>query len=229
MKWPSIPQMFSNLIGEVLPGLVVLILFVATILGPKGALDALFDANIQRRVFSIGPLLTVLALSQAVGILLGQFWSSLLGRALQKAEARIEREHLGRRLAVHNHTLVALQLAPLSLSLGDLPDPSVMYDHLHLSAPDQAARLLKVRAERRNCHVLALGAVLLAALNLWLTVQALTPERIGWEVALLCTAVASVLRARRLVGFRANGIATTWLSLASAQRLPFQSRTRHAR
>jgi hypothetical protein len=223
MSLSSIPLMFSNLIGQILPGFVVLFLFAVTILGPREAVNNILRPDTQGHIFSIGPILISLALSQAIGMLLGQAWTSIFGRALRKFEKRVEREHIEKRLVVHNRTLKALKLAPLSLSAVDLPEAFVMYDHLHLSAPDQAARLLKVRAERRGCHVLALGAALLAVLNFCVTVQPLSPERIGWEVVLWCAAVASVLRSHRLSRMLTNGIATTWLSLASARRLPFQS------
>lgn len=226
MNWVSIPQMFSNLIAQVLPGLCLLLLFFATILGPKGATDVLLSPDMQGRVSSLVPIVTMLVVSQAIGMIVGQLWASLFRSAIDKMEARMNVHILTERLAEHNRMLTALRLPRLSVSANDLPETFVMHDHLHLAAPQEAARLVKLRAEGRYCHVLAIGAATLAICHIYFCIQTPSLERIAWEATLAFTAIVSFLRSHRLVRFRANGIIVTWLSLASGGQLPFQAPAR---
>ncbi|MHC4518384.1 MAG: hypothetical protein ACYTAS_07340 [Planctomycetota bacterium] len=60
--------------------------------------------------------------------------------------------------------LTGLGKTALSISVSDLPNVAVMRDHIREVNPANAARLLKVRAEKRLCEVLAVGFL---ALGLW--------------------------------------------------------------
>jgi len=226
MNWISIPQMFSTLFGQILPGFVLLALLVATLLGPESAVGTLLEPEAQSRLFSAGAIVVALLVSQAIGMLMGQLWTSTVGRLMRKAETTINRRCSKERLDEHNRMLEGLNLPPLSILSEQLPEPFIMHDHLHLSAPQEAARLLKVRAERRQCHTLAFGAGLLALLNLHFCLQTPSLERVVWETALLLTVVVSSLRSYRLVGFITNGITSTWLCLASGKMLRFQTNAR---
>lgn len=222
MNWSSIPTMFSNVIGQILPGLAILILFFASIMGPRGMFFALLDPNMQAKVFSLGPIITMLVVSQVLGMLIGQLWSSTLGRTLKKRDDSIIEKELEQRLTEHNCMLTALKHDRLAMDVQSFPELFVMHDHLHLSAPDQAMRLLKIRAERRHCHALTMGAAILALVHIRFLIGDHSLERMIWEIALISVALASFFRAQRLVGFQANGIAAIWLSLASAGKLAFQ-------
>ena len=222
MGWNIIPLMFSNLIGQILPGIIILILACFTIIGPNAAMKALLDQDIQSRIFSIGPAVAILFVSQSIGMLFGQMWTSTIGKLIWKAEKRIRKRKLLERLSEHNCMLKALHCIELSASVDDLPEAFVMRDHLHLSAPKEAARLLKVRAERRLCHAIAFGAILIAIFNLYFCIQTPSMERFVWEIILLVTAISSSIRSFRLVGFLTNGTVATWLCLASAEQLEFQ-------
>jgi len=222
MNWNLVPHMFSNLVGQILPGFVLIVLFSLTVLAPQGAVDALLDSDVQRRIFSVGPIVVVLFLSQAIGMLLGQLWTLTIGRLLKNTEAGIARQKMAERLKEHNDMLTGLELVPLPISAHQLPAAFVMHDHLHLSAPSEAARLLKVRAERRHCHALAAGAGLLALINILWCISEPSSGRFAWEIALLGVTVTCSLRSYRLVEFLTNGITATWLCLASGEQLGFQ-------
>jgi len=222
MNWSSIPQLFSNIIGQILPGCVLLVLLCATVLGPTETLRAVTDPDIQSTVFSFGPVVVFLVVSQAVGMLIGQIWTSTIGRLLKNRETNIKKRVMKERFDEHDSIIKALCNPTLALPDFPLPEPFIMHDHLHLVAPEVAARLQKVRAERRNCHALGFGATLILFLNLYLFIHKPSVERIAWEVVLFLTAVACFLRSFRLFEMLNNGIVSTWLCLASAGKLPFQ-------
>lgn len=226
MKWSDIPLMFSSVLGQVLPGAVILILAFATMKGPILAFDLIIEPGAQQRVFSFGFSVTFLIAAYALGMIVGQLWTLTIGPMLKELEARTIKTRVNERLVEHEKLLTAMRLPELRLHAENLPAQFVMCDHLHLCAPEQALRMVKLRAETRYCHVVAIGAIILATVNPTLVSVSSVQERSIWEIFLLVIAAASIMRSHRLVGFATNGITTTWLSMASAKGLPFQSVSR---
>jgi len=142
-----------------------------------------------------------------------------VGRFVVQRLLRIQADCKEECLAAHNKALAALGKKPLSLKSADLPAAYVMHDHLRLAAPDQASRLLKLRAERRLCHVIILGFAALAVLRLVHINSASIASWIVAEAVLLVSVVSCWSRQLRLERYFTNGTCLVWLALASCGKI----------
>ena len=114
-------------------------------------------------------------------------------------------------------------MAPLALKSTDLPRTFVMHDHLRLVAGAEAQRLLKLRSEKRLCHVVVLGFLVLGLFNLGYIFFQPNADRLVLELLLVVSVISCWQRALRLEKQFVNGTCIAWLSHASAKKLLSQT------
>lgn len=227
MNWTWIPQLFSDLLGRIVPGAAVIIVSYLVALGPTRGASNLTDATLYEKLFALGPALIFLLGSYLVGFIVGQLWITLVGERAMIDEAEKKRDLECREacLAEHDTLQAALGMAPLALKPTDLPRTFVMHDHLRLVAGVEAQRLLKLRSERRLCHVIVLGFLALGLVNLGYIISQPSADRLVLELLLVLSVVSCWQRALRLEKQFVNGTCIAWLSHASAKRLLSQADT----
>lgn len=224
MNWTWIPQLFSDLLGRIVPGAALMVVSYLVAVRPTQAIVNL-TGTLYEKLFTLGPALIFLLFSYLIGFIMGQLWILLLGKraAITKAEVEATQGCHGQCLDEHNKLQTSLGMPPLALSTNDLPRTFVMHDHLRFVAGAEAQRLLKLRSEKRLCHVIVLGFTVLGLVNLaYLSTQAHF-DRLVLEVLLIASIVSCWKRSLRLEKQFVNGTCIAWLSYASAKKLLSQT------
>ncbi len=217
MNLTWIPQFFMDVLGRIVPGALVIMAGVIVVTGFEHSVDLLFGQG--EYALSFQALVVFAVVSYFVGFAIGQLWNMTAGRFIAHRLKTIRTECKEKCLIAHNKVLVAQGKEPLTLEAAELPAVYVLHDHLRLSAPDQASRLLKLRSECRLCHVIILGFGALAVLNLaYINSSSLTPG-IVVEAVLLTSVVSCWSRQLRLEHNFTNGVCLVWFALASKDQL----------
>lgn len=217
-----VPQLFYDLLARVVPGVVLLISSTFVVLGASRACNIFIAPSEQKNAFGLGTLLVLLLGSYLVGLIFGQLWEMSLGHITKMRQEQIEAKCQEDRLVEHNRFQEVFGGKALRIESKALPKTFIMRDHLRYFAPSEAARLLKIRAERRMCQVLIVGFSILAVVNLAYLVP-LTLQRVLFELFLV-TAISAFWRMSfRLHRYLANGTMTAWLVQASLGRIPLKA------
>lgn len=197
------------------------------IVGPARAISNLTATAMYDRLFALGPALIFLLGSYLIGFIVGQLWITLFGKRAVVAEAEKEASQECRDdcLAEHNRLQAALGLATLALKSTDLPRTFVMHDHLRLVAGAEAQRLLKLHSEKRLCHVIVFGFLVLGLVNLGYIFSQASADRLVLELLLIISVASCWQRTFRLEKQFVNGTCIAWLSHASAKKLLPQTET----
>jgi hypothetical protein len=220
--WNFIPQLFYDFLAKIVPGAILIVASAFVIFGPTNVATFIFNLNPSEKsnLFALGPLLLWFLVSYLIGFVLGQLWETTIGWLLKSKDYKLEKQCQEKRLEEHNRILTALGYPILSIKAKDLPPEPVMRDHIRHVDPSNAARLLKVKAEQRFCHVLILGLSVLVTLHvkyLWSQPQA---DRIALQVFLVIVIVACCVRSRRALKHLANGASIGWLVHTSSGNIP---------
>jgi lipopolysaccharide export LptBFGC system permease protein LptF len=147
----------------------------------------------------------------SAGFVLGQVWEMTLSGVASRLERRLEQKRKQECLEAHNKTLAALDLRAVAIQESDMPETSTMIEHLRAKAPSEAARLVKIRAEKRFCQVLFLGLLPLAAISLARAFGQASTEYFAGFAALLLIAWLSWQRALRFHAHMTRGACIAWL------------------
>lgn len=214
MPWQVIPQTVYDLIGRILPGSVVLLLAFLVIRLPSLQDLPSVVARLNELATPATVTLAVIA-TYTVGVVLGQIYAVTLGKLLARRDKRIENKCREDCFSEHELTLQALGQKPQPIDQTRLPRTFVMHDHMRLVSPNETARLLKVRAERRMSEVIALGSILSIIANTCLLIRDSSIYRLVLEAILVLTAIGAWRAGvRRLKNFT-NGTTIMWLMHAT--------------
>jgi hypothetical protein len=161
LNWTWIPQLFSDLLGRIIPGAALIVVSYLVAVGPSQAIVNLTDTALHEKAFALGPALIFLLCSYLTGFVIGQLWITmgqlwqlwitLLGKRAVVANAEDDKttqECRDECLAEHDKLQASLGMPKLALSSNDLPRTFVMHDHLRLVASAEAQRLLKLRSPK---------------------------------------------------------------------------------
>lgn len=158
-----VPQLFYDIIGRLVPGMVVILSFVIVYVWPT------YTCN------SIGPLLSGQILSFG-------FWTFLFLAMVSYVVSILL-------FGLWNVIETFLRNSPTAVNNGEddpkQPSRSFMYDAIRLKSPDAGARLVKLRAEIHLSQVLLAGWIILAVVNLYLIIRDMSAERAFLEGVLI--------------------------------------------
>jgi hypothetical protein len=210
--WNLIPQAFYDLLARILPGAILIIASACVFLSPGVVSTFVFASPESMRLFTFGPMLLWGLLSYTTGFLITELWELTIGRILERTGRKNEDEWRKESLEEHNRLRRADGREPLSIDVTQFPRVSVMRDHLRHVTASEAARLLKVRAERRLCQVLIIGLGGLAIVNICYLIAAPTIERAVMECAMALAVIACVAKACRLYKQFTIGTCVAWLA-----------------
>lgn len=217
MKFDWIPQMFMDVIGRVLPGVLTLMACAFVCRGPSDAID-IFTKD-GSSMITWPSLLIWFLVSYLIGFSLTQLWYQSLSGISKLREKAMRSECAAKMLADHNKMQRLLGQPELNFQASDLPRMFVLHDRLRFAAPAEAARLLKLHAERRVCHVLILSFGGLAIVNAGYILRDPSLERLVLEAMLVLVVTSCWKRQFRLVKYFTNGTCLAWLTLASLGKL----------
>jgi hypothetical protein len=189
-----------------------------TIFGPIAVADFVLNSPNSDKLFSTGPILLWTLGSYVTGFLLGQLWEMTLARLTGPRDRKVEIKCQQECLSEHKRMQKALKRPEVGITPDNLPRVFVMRDHIRHIAPEEASRLLKVRAERRSCQVLLMGFFTLSIANGVYLVTRLEVARIVLEVLLIVAIAACWGGAQRLRRLLANGTTVSWLVHVAADK-----------
>lgn len=216
--WNLIPQVFYDLLARVVPGATLILLTLIILFSPVAFADFVLNFPDNDKLFMELILLGGFS-SYVVGFLLDWLWETTIGRFTRSGDSQTESKCKQECLAEHNRMREALKYSELDIASESLPRAFVMRDHLRKIAPEEASRLLKVRAERRLCQVLLMGFFTLGVVNgvyLW---PQLEMARIALEVLLVFAVVACWGGAQSLHRQFVNGTTVSWLVFVASSEM----------
>jgi len=209
--WSFIPQLFYDFLARIVPGSVLMVLTAVIIFGP-GDFDSCSLSSLEKveQLTFVRVSIWVLE-AYLIGFILGQVSEMTLRRLLKKKFKKIGKECKARCLKQHNRIAEALGRPTLRITADDLPQIHSMRNHLRHVNPADAARLLKLRAERRLCEVLIVGFSVLWPIDLILLLFETNAERVILIILLPVLTIILWKRVLRAHGNLVNGITIGWL------------------
>jgi hypothetical protein len=206
-----------DFIGRVVPGATILLAARMVADGNWNALSTVLAKDGDGINWAV--LLPGLLACYIIGVSMSQLWYLTLRRFTVKRHTRDERKCKERCLKEHNQLLKSLGREGFTFAHGALPRGYVMHDHLRITLPHEASRLLKLQSESRLCRSLVMGLGLLCLVNLIFIFRHFSGERAIIEIIMIILVVTSWQRDFRLQEYYMNGTCVMWLALVSTNRL----------
>lgn len=219
--WNLIPQVFYDLYARVIPGALLLASTILVFFEPEKAINILFTP-VEGKLFAVGFFLLWLLISYFCGFVINQLSELTIGVLTKKRDKVVEKNKQAKCLLEHNGLLRSLGQPVLTIKAEELPQAYRMREHIRHVAPDEAARLLKVRAEWRMCQVLFLGFILLMIPNTIFLIMQYGISRIILEIFLIILSIICWYASIRLHVLLINGTTISWLNFISAGKLPLK-------
>ena len=196
-----VPQISYDIIGRIIPGVIVIFSLVITILGPTPAL-----AQIDAWVIHPDPPLSGWAVilfvvaGYVMAVILAGIWESTkpLFRLGKKKGKDAGREY---------------QPDP------DAPPFALKYDAIREKSPRAGARIVKLSAEMSLARLLTLGWSICAAINAYLLIRHFVLDRLWLEVAFVVGIVAAISFRNQIADLQKISIEDHWLILHCDQWL----------
>lgn len=220
-----IPQLFYDFLARIVPSAVIVVVSTFVIFGFTNVAEFVLNPSKNIKLFTATPFLLVILGSYLIGFIFGELWEMTIARFTRKKRNQIEEKCKQKCLEEHNHLQKVLGLSELKVKTGDLPRAFVMRNHLRHVMPSEALRLLKIRAERRLCHVLIFGFLVLGIINVGYLLSQPTTERIVLEILLIIVVAVCWSRTWRQLRQFVNGITVSWLIQASSGQILTHKRT----
>ncbi len=194
-----VPQLFYDLIGRLVPGMVLLLSFGIVYAGPTYALSSIEPLLSGRNLsFGFWTFLVLIMVSYVVSIVLSGLWDGVTE-------------------LFHRFFTVVKALLNHSSTKGnnkeddsEYPSHSLMYDIIRLKAPDVGARLVKLRAESRLPKVLIAGWIILAVVNLYLLIRNPSVERTLLEGVLILSILGAYSFMRHIESRYTTSLKNHW-------------------
>lgn len=218
MQWNLIPQVFYDMIGRFCPGAVVMIVAWAVMDGPSDMVaQFLPTANAKG---SDLPFYAYIALALAA-----YFIADMLYQVSRKLFPRKDVVSSG--LDDWKKRYRLLYNVEACMKKEDLPPIYIMLDYLRIHRPDEAIRLLKLKAERRLSAVIVVGFPLLGFMSILFCLKRLCSGSFDWErltlTAFLFTCAAlSYLRVKKSQDRFSNGTVIAFLTCVYEKDKPSQ-------
>jgi hypothetical protein len=211
--WSFVPQLFYDFLARIVPGVILIASTVLVILGPVSGARLLVNPPQDANFYAVGPLGLLILLAYFCGFVLGDVCRKCFTRLFEERYRKVDAECKEKALHEHNAVLKAIGKSPLAMNVADMPDVPTMRDHIRERDLGNAARLLKVRAEKRLCETLALGFLTLGLLNLVYIVvyHDAIAQRLVLELLLLLACFACYRRSFRAHLHLAAGASHGWL------------------
>jgi hypothetical protein len=208
-----IPQLFYDLIGRIVPGSALIGFALAIYFGPACAANIIMSWSLALTVKqangfpSVFVLLGNLVAAYIVGSLLGGVWFFIhtwyrhkIGDEMLK-ESLVDlighMENLDQTGKKCNQNMIRFIRSEKTSPTKKI---ALMYDYIHLSCPNAAARMAKLRAELHMSGVLFVGFIVMSFLELASPVEfnLLLVEILTIGVAVVCASLAKYLDDRSL-------------------------------
>jgi len=211
-----IPEFFYDLIGRVIPGFVVIIMWYLTILGPNKAIDTITRVSSQSNqpIFNLWSFSILLAIAYLLGLILEEIWSVTFWRIKGNKRGSREAQQIDWCIAEYERVRKCLGQPELGLQRQDLPPIQIVQDHLRLHSQSEAYRLVKLRAETRLSDTLFTGLLLLPVINVlfwYRDSRFLMLDRIFLELALILAIVILWRAGDSFHRFYVGGTHMSWL------------------
>jgi hypothetical protein len=193
-----VPQISSDIIGRIIPGVIVVFSLLIAVVGPTQA-SGYIDAWIVHPSSPISGWAIVLLIvaGYVAGVILVGIWHvpALFHRPF----------HQGYKPDPDN------------------PSDSLRFDMVRVKSSKAGARNTKLSAEMSQARVLIVGWAACAAINLYFLVTAFSLERLWLEIALAISVAGAVSFRRHIHGLLQLSLANHWLILRG-ERLPKEYR-----
>lgn len=184
-----IPQLFYDIIGRIIPGVVLLLCIFMVYYGPENAAK-LFTSLVGKKgevvevsfyLFLISGILSYVISNIAQGIRVifskkykehnREKWKQVLDDLGSDLEKAADNLGLNKKIKVE-----------------DIPSTGFIYDYIRLRSPSAGARIAKLRAECHMCSVFVTGMAGIAAWNLVNIIASPTKIEIIMELGFLASA-----------------------------------------
>lgn len=184
--------------------------------GPRQSLELLLGLA-GTPGFGLVPLAGLVIASYLVGFVVGQLWEILLHPRLRNSEQEMSRRCRSRCIEEHNALQRLFGRRTINCDEHEIPRTWVLRDHLRFISNAEVSRLLKLRAERRQCHVLVLGLAPILIWNIGISIQSPALWRLIFSMILVLCLASFWTRQRRLLERYENGTCVAWLMHTSSQ------------
>lgn len=215
--WNLVPQLFYDFLARVVPGASLILIFALVIYSPTGVVNFLLAPGKGYTLFTFGPILILILISYLIGFILSQVWIITIGKLIEKRQRNLEVDCKKDCIEEYNKIQKIFGCNPKEINHTDMPKINNIRDYLRHIAPEEASRLLKVRAEERLCQVLILGLLILSLVHLWYLFTQFSSERLILEIILVLSIIPFWSRTLRMRKHYINGITISWLVLTLMQ------------
>lgn len=218
-----IPQLFYDLIGRIIPGSALIGIALAIYFGPAVAANIIMswsmtsNANTANDFPSVFVLLGNSVAGYIVGSLLGGVWFFIhswyrhaIGnrkleeglRNLIKSDEKNILASVQSKQACHQNMIrfILRESDDDGKKTTATPKIALMYDYIHLTCPNAAARMAKLRAEQHMSGVLFVGFIVMTFIALLSPVKfnLFVVESVLIVTAIICVSLARYLDVRSL-------------------------------
>lgn len=142
MNWSVIPEIFFDIIGRIVPGILLILAAVAVFLGPRQAVTELWTTS---GAINVTLLLLLAVLAYFIAIVTKELFEWTYVRVKVGRDRKTPAEETN--------------VAPVMLS----------FYEARSEMPAEGYRLLKIQAEKNFCEVMVVGLAILLPVNLWLS------------------------------------------------------------
>jgi hypothetical protein len=184
-----VPQVSYEIIGRIIPGIVVILSFIVVAMGPVQALIYL-----DRTVIYPNPAMNGWAV--ALLMLIAAYIIAIIMNGISQIPVSVRRHRK-------------------KLRQSDLKEPStsMKFDEVNQKLPKAGAWLTKLYAEENMTQVLIIGWVISAIINICYMVTPFSMERMWLEAGLIASAVGAVMVRRSVVATREDSLNNLWALL----------------
>lgn len=155
--------------------------------------------------------MSLFILAYILGIVLHELWVIVFKKNMKEEK---KEDQIKSAIDYHNKIRTIHGQEPLNVKKDNLPPIHILHDYIRLFSDSEGYRLLKLRAEQRLCHVLVIGASILAIMNIgrWIyDAKLYMPERV-W-LAIIFPVIICVFwrRSYKSENYYIQGTCTQWL------------------
>lgn len=147
----TVPQLFYDLIGRIIPGLAVLVMAIYILNGHDNFISSVKSSSDMSFAFSVG----IILISYLIGTIVGGMWLFFVRR---KTDKKLENELL----EISNQFPSGNIIETSKLNIIGL-----VYDYVHHADPAAGVRIAKLSAEQHMAGVIILGGLFGGILNLF--------------------------------------------------------------
>jgi len=185
-----IPQLFYDIIGRIIPGVVLLLCVFMVYYGPENVAQ-LFTSLVGKKgqvlevsfyLFLISGILSYIIsnIAQGIRVIFSKIYKKRDSKKWKQVrdELRSDLEKAADNLGLNK-----------KIRVEDIPSTGFIYDYIRLRSPNAGARIAKLRAECHMCSVFVTGMLGIAVWNLVNIIASPTKIEIIMELGFLASAL----------------------------------------